>query len=113
MPTVPFEQSLKDMADESPEFAHGMLEAALNAILSGDLDEGRIHMKDYVRSTIGFQELANRTGKIDKNLMRTLGPKGNPTMANLVEIIQACIRDEDISIAAHVVPSREMEPARP
>jgi DNA-binding phage protein len=103
MPTVPFKDSLKAMAGRDQEFANSVLEAAINAMLAGDLDEGRIHLRDYVHATIGFQELARRTGKIDKNLMRMLGPKGSPTASNLFLIMQACMEAEGVTASAHVV----------
>ncbi|MBO6539966.1 MAG: transcriptional regulator [Rhizobiaceae bacterium] len=109
MPSVPYREALRDMAERNPEFADQMLEAAVNAMLAGDLDEGRIHLRDYVTSTIGFQELAARTGKIDKNLMRTLGPKGSPTAANLFQILQSCTEAGGVKVAAHVI--RPKEPA--
>ena len=109
MPTVPFSDSLKAIADRDPDFANNILEESINAMLSGDLDTGRIHLRDYVHATIGFKELARRTGKNDKNLMRSLSPKGNPTASNLFEIIQACVKFEGVTIAAHVVPKPDSE----
>ncbi len=102
MPTVSWKDSLKDMVARNPHFADEMLEDALNSILSGEVDEGRILLRNYVNATIGFQELARRTGKHDKNLMRTLSRTGNPTAANLFEIIQACTKAEGVTITARV-----------
>lgn len=110
MPTLPFKDSLKAMAERDPSFANDMLESAVNAMLSGELDDGRILLRDYVNATIGFQELARRTGKHDKNLMRSLGPKGSPTAANLFEIIRACVDAEGLTLAAHVTPARDVSP---
>ena len=111
MPTVPYKDSLKAMADRDPVFADGILEAAVNAMLAGDLEEGRIHLRDYVNATIGFKELARRTGRLDKNLMRSLGPKGSPTAANLFEIVRACTEAGGVKVAAQVVrPAERMPP---
>lgn len=103
MPTVSFKDSLKAIADRNPDFANNILEDAVNAMLTGDINEGRIHLRDYVNATIGFSELAKRTGRIDKNLMRSLSEKGNPTASNLFEIIQACVAFEEITLSAHVI----------
>ncbi|MGL1889776.1 MAG: hypothetical protein OCD76_24900 [Reichenbachiella sp.] len=105
MPTVPFKYSLKAIASRDPDFANNILEDAVNAMLTGNLDDGRIHLRDYINATIGFPELAKRTGKIDKNLMRSLSEKGNPTASNLFEIIQVCVEAEGVTIAAHVIAS--------
>jgi DNA-binding phage protein len=63
-----------------------MFEDAINALLAGELDEGHLLLRQYVNATIGFGELARRTGKADKNLIRALGLNGSPTAANLFQI---------------------------
>ena len=94
MPTTSYKAAIKTMLDENPEFGAEMLEDALNSLLSGELAEGRLLRRQFVNATIGFKELAKRTGKLDKNLMRTLSATGNPTASNLFEIVQACIQAE-------------------
>ena len=110
MPTVSYNDSVKSMIDRRPELATEMLEDAINALFEGELDDGRLLLRQYVNTTIGFQELARRTGKQDKNLMRSLSASGNPTAANLFEIIRACSEAEGFTIAAHVTP-RQAAPA--
>ncbi|WP_068319038.1 hypothetical protein [Polycladidibacter hongkongensis] len=102
MPTIPYEHALKDMLDENPHMNTEMLEGALNMILSGKLDEGRLLLRQFINSTLGFKELAKRTGKIDKTLMRSLSASGNPTAANLFEIIQVCMKAEGVTAAAQL-----------
>jgi len=51
---------------------------------------------------MSFQELAERTGKVDKNLMRALSAAGNPTASNLFEIVKVCIQAEGVTVVAHV-----------
>jgi DNA-binding phage protein len=108
MPTIPFDDMLKGMADDNPQFASEMLEEALNTILAGDVDDGRVLLRQYVKATIGFQELAKRTGKQDKNLMRSLSASGNPTAANLFEIVQACTKAAGVTVSAHVAPRQHV-----
>ena len=103
MPTQSFEKVMKGLVDANPEIAHELLEDAVNAMLAGEMDDGRILLRHYVRSSIGFKELAERTGKNEKNLMRSLGPQGNPTSSNLFEIIRACADAEGVTLAAQVV----------
>ena len=92
-------------APKRPDLGHGDDEVldAINALLAGELDEGRLLLRQYVNATIGFGELARRTGKADKNLIRTLGPSGSPTAANLFQFIQACMKAEGVTVAARVV----------
>jgi DNA-binding phage protein len=111
MPTTPYRDSMKAMVARNPGMAAEMFEDAINALFAGELDEGRLLLRQYVNATIGFGELARRTGKTDKNLIRALGPKGSPTAANLFQIIQACMKAEGLTLAAHVI--RPDERARP
>jgi DNA-binding phage protein len=106
MPTKPLDTVYKELFDENPHMSAEMLEGALNLILSGELDDGRLLLRQFVNATIGFQELARRTGKVDKTLMRSLSASGNPTAANLFEIVQACMKAEGVTAAAqlHRIP---------
>lgn len=94
------------MIAERPERAHEMLEDALDSLLAGDVDDGRLLLRQYVNATIGFQELAKRTGKHDKNLMRSLGSSGNPSAANLFEIIHACAQSEGVTLVTRAKPQQ-------
>jgi hypothetical protein len=55
----------------------------------GDVDIAKSVLRDYVNATIGFPARAEATGMPPKNLMRMLGPKGNPTAVNLFGVIAA------------------------
>lgn len=110
MPTVTYNQMIKDMVKERPEFASEMLEDAINSILAGELDDGRLLLRQYVNATIGFQALAKATGKIDRALMRSLSKSGNPTASNLFEIVRACADAQGVTVAARVLP-RQASPA--
>lgn len=111
MPTTPYKDSMKAMVGRNPGMSVEMFEDAINALFAGELVEGRLLLRQYVNATIGFAELARRTGKTDKNLIRALGPNGSPTAANLFQIIQACMKAEGVTVAAHVI--RRDERSRP
>ena len=113
MPTISYNDMLKGVIDDKPELAVEMFEDAINSLLAGELDDARLLLRQYVNATIGFQELAQRTGKIDKNLMRTLSKEGNPTAMNLMAIIRACAEAEGVSLSAHVVPNDKMPAPAP
>jgi hypothetical protein len=101
---------MRKMVEEKPELGQEMIEGALNAILGGDLEEGRLLLRSYINATISFAELGRRLEKDPKNLMRSLGPKGNPTAANLFEMIRACTEAGDLEVTARVAP-RQPAPA--
>ena len=48
---------------------------------------GQDRSRDYINATIGFEELSELTGKPAKSLMRMMGPGGNPTARNLLEVV--------------------------
>ena len=87
MPTMPYSEALKAVVARKPEFARHLLEDAANALLNGEVDEGRALLRAHVNATIGFEELARLTEKNPKSLMRMLGPNGSPTTVHLIEII--------------------------
>jgi hypothetical protein len=54
---------------------------------SGDLDTGKIVLREYVNGTIGFLKLGEALGRSPKSLMRMLSPTGNPQARNLFEMV--------------------------
>lgn len=55
---------------------------------------GRGILRDYINATLGFPALAEKTGIHVKTLHQMFGPKGNPTAANLFNII-ACLQEHE------------------
>ena len=60
----------------------------MNAYLSGDEATGRAVLRDLIRATIGFEQLAAALQKPSKSLDRMLGPYGNPSTADLFATLQ-------------------------
>lgn len=85
--TRDFEESVMARAERDPAFRTGLLTEAVECLLAGELEVGKILLRDCVNATVGFKELAWLTKRKDSSLMRMLGPKGNPAMSNLFEII--------------------------
>ena len=69
---------------------------AVECILNGDLDTGKAVLRDYVNATVGFQDLEERTHIPAKSLMRMLGPKGSPSVANFSSILVALQKAEGV-----------------
>jgi len=72
------------------------LKEAVDALLSGDVETGKIVLRDYINATVGFDKLA--TKKSPKSLMRMLGPKGNPQARNLFEIVAYLQKKEGLRL---------------
>ncbi len=94
--TRDFKETVMARARQDPEFRQGLLTEAAECLLAGDVDTGKILLRDYINATIGFSELSRLTNKKGTSLMRMLGPKGNPAARNLFQIIAQLQKQEGI-----------------
>ena len=94
--THDFKETIRARAQRDPAFRHALLRESVECILNGDSDTGKSVLRDYVNATVGFQELGQRTLIPAKSLMRMLGPKGSPSVANLSSILTALQKTEGV-----------------
>jgi DNA-binding phage protein len=85
--TRDFKETIRARAENDPAFRRELLKEGIENFLSGDVETGKVILRDYVNATIGFEELAAATGLPSKSLMRMFGPGGNPTARNIFEVI--------------------------
>src|SRR6266496_5238871 len=89
--TVPltrtFRETVQTRAHRDVEFRKELLCEAVQALLNGDLDEGRSALRSCINATIGFEKLGTALGRSPKSLMRMFGPPGNPTAGNLLAVV--------------------------
>ena len=95
--THDFKETVRARAQRDPAFRQALLREAVECIVNGDLDTGKAVLRDYVNATVGFQKLESRTKIPAKSLMRMLGPSGNPSAANLANILSAVQKTEGVS----------------
>jgi len=69
------------------KFAEALLREGIDALLSGDVEGGKTILRDYIKATVGFEELGAATGAPPKSLIRMFGPRGNPQAKNLFNVI--------------------------
>ncbi len=86
--TRSFRDAVQARAARDPAFRQALFQEAAQGLLHGDLAGGRSALRDYINATIGFDRLAEATNTPAKSLMRMFGPKGNPTAAKLLAVIQ-------------------------
>ncbi len=96
--TRDFKETVQARAARDPRFRRELLRDGVQCLLSGDLETGKAVLRDYINATVGFEELAARTDKSPKSLMRMFGPKGNPQARNLFEIIGYLQEKEGMSL---------------
>ena len=86
--TRSFKDHIKAKIKSEPEFRQALFQEAVQTLIEGDVRTARIVLRDFINATIGFPALAKATGIPVKSLMRMFGPSGNPTAANLSEVIR-------------------------
>ena len=96
--TRSFKETVQARARRDPVFRVGLLEEAIEALLRGELDVGKILLRDYINATVGFEDLAEATHKNPKSLMRMLSVEGNPRADNLFSVIAHLQRNEGIEL---------------
>jgi len=71
----------------------------LEAMLSDDLETGKVLLRDYVNATVGFEALAQDMDKDPNSLMRMLSAKGNPRADNLLAMVSRLKQREGVSFS--------------
>jgi len=97
--TKNFKGTIKARAERDPEFRVGLFREAIEALLSDDLETGKVLLRDYVNATIGFETLAKEMEKNPKSLMRMLSDKGNPRADNLLAMVARLKQREGVSFS--------------
>jgi len=92
--TRDFKETVQALAKRDIEFRRGLLTEALDCFLAGELDEGKLLLRDYINATVGFEELGRMIDKTPKSLMRMLSADGNPRADNLFAII-GCLQAKE------------------
>ena len=96
--TRDFKETIQKRARRDAAFREALLKEAVDALLSGDVETGKMVLRDYINATVGFDALATVTKKSPKSLMRMLGPKGNPQARNFFEIVTYLQKKEGLHL---------------
>lgn len=102
--TRSFKDTVKVRAERDPAFRDALLVEAVDVLLAGDVETGKVILRDYVNATVGFERLADETGTPAKSLMRMLGPHGNPNARKLFAILERLQNASGVSLS--VRPTR-------
>lgn len=101
--TRDFKETVRARAQRDPDFREGLLKEGVECLLAGDVDTGKIVLRDYINATIGFEELGALTNKQPKSLMRMFGPDGNPHARNLFQVISRIQQHEGVQLEVNAV----------
>jgi len=85
--TRDFKETIRARVKRDPGFRKALLREGIENFLSGDVQTGKIILRDFINAAVGFTKLSEVTHRSAKSLMRMLGPRGNPQAGNLFEIV--------------------------
>jgi DNA-binding phage protein len=85
--TRDFKETIRARVKRDPGFRKALLREGIENFLSGDVETGKIILRDFINATVGFTKLSDVTHRSSKSLMRMLGPSGNPQARNLFKIV--------------------------
>ncbi|HET6608353.1 MAG TPA: transcriptional regulator [Rhodopila sp.] len=86
--TKSFRDLVQDRITREPAFGLALLQEGIDAMLGGDLETGKVLLRDYIKATIGFEQLGAAVGTQPKSLIRMFGSRGNPQARNLFGVIR-------------------------
>jgi len=75
-------RSFKELVQKRIAIGEALLHEG-NTMLAGDVDIGKVILRDYIKATVGFETLGEATVTQPKGLIRMFGPRGNPQARNL------------------------------
>ncbi|PLX40177.1 MAG: transcriptional regulator [Deltaproteobacteria bacterium] len=93
-----FQDTVRARAKEEKVFREALIVEAANALFQGDVLTGKSLIKDYLNATDAFSSVAAELGKDEKSIRRMLGPRGNPTLTNYMNIIKTCLGFEQMKL---------------
>ena len=85
--TRDFKETVRARVQADPKFRDALLKEGIETMLAGDVDTGKAILRDYIKATVGFEQLGAETGSSPKSLIRMFGPRGNPQARNLFSVI--------------------------
>ena len=85
--TRSFKETVQARVLADPAFRDALLREGIEAMLAGDVDTGKLILRDYIKATVGFEELGAETGTSAKSLIRMFGARGNPQARNFFAVL--------------------------
>ena len=95
-----FKETVAERAQRDTKFRRALLTEAVETFIAGDIETGKVILRDYINATIGFEILSKKLKKDSKSVQRMLGPNGNPRADNIFTIFKI-LQDAD-NISLHV-----------
>lgn len=104
--TREFKETIAARVRRDPAFREALLREGIEALLAGDVADGKSVLRDYINATLGFEALAAATGIAPKSLMRMFGPDGNPQAQNLFAVLSHLQKHARVRVEVRTVRKR-------
>lgn len=101
--TREYKETIRARVQRDPKFKEALLKEAIECLLAGDVDIGKSILRNFIKATIGFEELSKIVDKKSESLIRMLSPKGNPTANNLFQIIAQIQKQEGVHLEVNLI----------
>jgi hypothetical protein len=96
--TKAFKETVQARVQRDPKFRAALLIEGVQSLVAGDVETGKVILRDYINATGGFERLGAAAKMPPKSLMRMLGPRGNPTARNLFGLLAHLQRRDRIRL---------------
>ena len=96
--TRDFKETVLARVQADPKFRDALLEEGIETLLASDVDAGKAILRDYIKATVGFEQLGIVVGSSPKSLIRMFGPTGNPQARNLFSVISRLQRHAGLTL---------------
>lgn len=85
-------------AKQDPEYLKELIIEVTNAFSDGDIDTGKTLLRDYLNATESLPTNAQELFQYEKSIRRMIGPRGNLTLNNFINLLGACKRRENLDL---------------
>ena len=102
--TRDFKETVPAHVRAEPKFTRSLLKESIETLLAGNVDAGKAILRDYIKATVGFEQLGAETGSSPKSLIRMFGPAGNPQARNLFSVISQLQRHAGLTLHVTAKP---------
>ncbi|HUY80393.1 MAG TPA: hypothetical protein VMU92_01575 [Acidobacteriaceae bacterium] len=96
--TRDFKQTVLARVQKDRAFRRELLREGIECLVAGDLDTAKSILRDYIKATVGYAQLAQATAIPEKSLLRMFGPSGNPQARNLLQVIAYLQKSEGLRL---------------
>ena len=101
--TSDYHETVQDRIRCDPEFREYLLNGGVERLLAGEIAVARIILRDYIIATVGFDRLGAVMGESPESLERMLGPEGDLSAGDLLEVIACTLRHQRLALRVSTV----------